>query len=320
MNTHKEIDRCLLCNRLLDAKALDHSEVVRFECQTCGRVALHESFDPEKYKPVLHILSGWTRERTEANEKELTILPDDAPAITDGITVEAILSLPTIPTKIDQNIIKLLKAVQRKSKYFGHEIALRSSTDYSLAYLEHFSESSEFRAPILKLLQQVIEMGWLKNTAAPNAGARYELTVKGLQEIERFNKVIPDSVDVFVAMKFGDKFLDKAYQEGMAPAIHDCGFVPLQMAYLEHNNNIMDEMLGCIRRSRFMLADLTYQNQNVYFEAGFAQGLGIPVIYTCHEKSVADIMFDTQHTNQIRWQEIDELRVKVRNRILATIG
>jgi hypothetical protein len=320
MTVCQEMDRCPLCRRPLDSPARVEDAAVRYHCRVCGRVALHESFDPGPHDAVLHLLSGWTRERTEAGEKELTILPDDAPALADGITVEAILSLPAIPAKIDQNIIKLLKAVRRKSKYFGQEVALRSSSDYSLAYLEHFDESSEFRPPILKLLQQVIELGWLKHSTTPDASTRYELTVKGLQEIERFDRVIPDSTDAFVAMKFGDEFLDRAYHEGMAPAIRDCGYVPLQMAFLEHNNNIMDEMLGAIRRSRFLLADLTYQNQNVYFEAGFAQGLGIPVIYTCHEKSVQDIMFDTQHSNQIRWREIAELRVKVKNRILATIG
>ncbi len=82
----------------------------------------------------------------------------------------------------------------------------------------------------------------------------------------------------------------------------------------------MDEMVACIRKSKFMIADLTYQNQNIYFEAGFAQGLGIPVIYTCHQDSVDNIMFDTQHSNQIQWTEFDELRTKLRNKILATIG
>jgi hypothetical protein len=284
----------MLCSRPLEGQAEKDGDAIRYACRACGRVALHTSFDPTRYVPVLHLLSGWTRERTEAGEKALTILTDDAPAVTDGIAVEGILSLPTIPAKIEQNVIKLLKAIRRRSKYFGHEVALRSATDYTLAYLEHFAEGSEFRPPILKLLQQVIELGWLKHYTTPDSCTRYELTVKGLQEIERFDKVIPDSVNVFVAMKFGDDLLDQAYREAMAPAIRDCGYVPLQMAYLEHNNNIMDEMLGSIRRSRFLLADLTHQNQNVYFEAGFAQGLGIPVIYTCHESSIKDIMFDTQ--------------------------
>ena len=82
------------------------------------------------------------------------------------------------------------------------------------------------------------------------------------------------------------------------------------MAFLELNNNILDEMLGGIKRSRFVAADLSFQNQNVYFAAGFAQSLGIPVIYTCHDYRTKDIKFDTQHTNQIRWSDVEELRAK----------
>ncbi len=50
------------------------------------------------------------------------------------------------------------------------------------------------------------------------------------------------------------------------------------------------------------------------------RGEYIPVIFTCHEYHVEGIKFDTQHTNQIRWTEVEELRVKLKNRILATIG
>ncbi len=34
---------------------------------------------------------------------------------------------------------------------------------------------------------------------------------------------------------------------------------------------------------RFMIADFTGHRGGVYFEAGFAHGLGIPVIWTCRE-------------------------------------
>jgi hypothetical protein len=282
----------------------------------CGDVIVHKSFIPENYKTILHILSGWTRERTENKEKPLAILSDDSPSNADGIAVNAILKLPSIPSNIGQQIVKLLTALQKKSKYFGEEITL-TTRDYTLAYLEHFNESNLYRPPIFKLIQQVIELGWMKSTTAQDSS--YELTVKGLWEIEKAKQVTPDSVDCFIAMKFGDELLDNAFKQSISPAITDAGYRPVQMAYLEHNNTIMDEMIACIRKSRFMVADLTYQNQNVYFEAGFAQGLGIPVIFTCHEDSVDKIMFDTQHSNQIRWTQFDELRIKLRNRILATI-
>lgn len=317
MTENLEHGQCPLCKKPLQKNAVEIDDTTSLVCMFCGNVTVHNSFVSENYGPVLHILSGWTRERTEKGKKPLPILSNDAPPNTEGIAVQAILKLPSIPSSIGQQIIKLLTAIQRKSKYFGEEINL-SGMDYILAYLEHLTETQLYNPPFLKLLQQVIDLGWLKSAVSKNSC--YELTVKGLWEIEKAKQVTPESVDCFIAMKFGDDFLDKAFKQAISPAISDAGYRPVQMAYLEHNNAIMDEMIACIRKSRFMVADLTYQNQNVYFEAGFAQGMGIPVIYTCHENSVDNIMFDTQHSNQIRWAKFDELRIKLRNRILATIG
>ncbi|HBG18336.1 MAG TPA: hypothetical protein DDY32_03425 [Desulfobulbaceae bacterium] len=169
----------------------------------------------------------------------------------------------------------------------------------------------------MKFLEELINAGFIGRRN--NQESRYELKIEGLRYLEKIQRKRPESFDCFIAMKFGDKLLDRAYHESMVPAILETGYKPIQMAYLEHNNDIIDEMLGGIKRSRFMVADLSFQNQNVYFEAGFAQGLGIPVIYTCHDYHAHDIKFDTQHANQIRWSEVEELRVKLKNRILATI-
>lgn len=42
----------------------------------------------------------------------------------------------------------------------------------------------------------------------------------------------------------------------------------------EHSNKIDDEIIGEIRRSAFIVADFTGHRGGVYFEAGFAMGLG----------------------------------------------
>lgn len=292
------------------------------DCEICGKVMVHDNFDPETYKESLYILSGWTRERTEKGEKPLTILPNDIKATEDGITVEAVLSLPSIPYSIDQKINKLLDAIHRKSRFLGDEVQINTNRDYPLAYLNHFSRSQldygSSVPPLRKILLQIAQASLLSVSGTEKN--RFDLTIEGIRQIEHARDKVPDSLDCFVAMKFGDKLLDHAYKQAIVPAIKDAGYVPIQMAFLEHNNNIIDEMLACIRKSRFVIADLSFQNQNVYFEAGFAQGLSIPVIYTCHEFHVDGIKFDTQHTNQIRWVEPEELRVKLKNRILATIA
>ena len=58
----------------------------------------------------------------------------------------------------------------------------------------------------------------------------------------------------------------------------------------------------------------------VYFEAGFAFGLNIPVIYLCREKEIDKIHFDTRQYHHITWSDAEELRRDLKNRILALIG
>jgi hypothetical protein len=314
--SHDAIACCRLCGDDLPGPLGPDDGIYRYTCRRCGRVALHETVDTAAIPGKLHLLSGWTRERTEKGERALTILANDVDPAADGITLDAVLNLPVLPRSITDRIQKLLEALARRSPYFGAEIGFSSLLDYPLAYLEHVPEDLEHRHPFHKLTEQIIQRGWIGKTAAH----QYYLTAEGLEYLEKRHRQSPESRDCFVAMKFGVEFLDRAYQEGIAPAVRDAGYLPVQMAYLEHNNNILDEMLAAIRRSRLLIADLTTQNQNVYYEAGFALGLGVPVIFTCHDADAPNIRFDTQQFSQIRWLAPRDLRVKLKNRILATIG
>ncbi len=92
----------------------------------------------------------------------------------------------------------------------------------------------------------------------------------------------------------------------------------------EHINKIDDEIIAGIKQSRFLVADFTHGEDGarggVYYEAGFAHGLGLPVIFTCQKDSVDKLHFDTNHYNHIVWTTPEELREKLKNRILAVIG
>ena len=58
----------------------------------------------------------------------------------------------------------------------------------------------------------------------------------------------------------------------------------------------------------------------VYYEAGFAEGLGIDIFWTCREESIGDLHFDTRQYNHIIWTNPADLREKLTNRIRAVIG
>lgn len=128
---------------------------------------------------------------------------------------------------------------------------------------------------------------------------------------------------VFVAMWF-DKSMSEAYEKGIAMAIHEAGYKALRIDKKDYNNKIDDEIIAEIKRSRFMVADFTQGDSGarggVYYEAGFAHGLNMPVIFTCRENAINKVHFDTRQYNHIVWETIDELREKLSKRISATIG
>jgi nucleoside 2-deoxyribosyltransferase len=115
--------------------------------------------------------------------------------------------------------------------------------------------------------------------------------------------------------------MKSTYSEAIEPAIRDdAGYNCIRIDAKEYNGAIMDQIKAEIRQSRFVVADLTNHSNGVYFESGFADGLGIPVIWTCSDEHADKTHFDTKHLNQIRWATHAELRERLANRIKATIG
>lgn len=74
-----------------------------------------------------------------------------------------------------------------------------------------------------------------------------------------------------------------------------------------------------LRRTRFLLADLTHRNAGAYWEAGFVEGLGKPVIYLCKESVFREnpTHFDTNHSQHILW-DVERLG-KCSAELVATI-
>ena len=152
---------------------------------------------------------------------------------------------------------------------------------------------------------------------------RVQPTVRGWQKLDDLKQVRTDSSQAFVAMWFHD-LTTEVYSAGIDPAIRGSGFRAIRIDKKEHNNKIDDEIIAEIRRSRFLVADFTCEPKNVrggvYYEAGFAQGLGIPVIGTCKDTSLADLHFDTRQYSHIVWKSPEDLFVQLKNCIGATIG
>ena len=143
-----------------------------------------------------------------------------------------------------------------------------------------------------------------------------QLLPKALDRIYELQKNLSNNKNVFVAMKFGEetKELREKIKEGLK------GFSVRIMDEIEHNHQIVPEMLYEIRNSRFVVAELSHHNNGAYYEAGYALGLGKEVIHICDKKELkSGLHFDVAQVNTIFYDSIDEIPGKLRKRIEATI-
>ena len=181
---------------------------------------------------------------------------------------------------------------------------------------------SEEIEEVLFLERYLQRHGWIQVPSGTMDTIAATVTVEGHIHIADRMRTT-DSAQAFVAMWF-DESMKAAYSTGVEPALNETGYRALRIDQKEHVNKIEDEIVAEIRRSRFVIADFTHGEHGVrggvYYEAGFAHGLGLDVILTCHEDRFHEVHFDTNHYNHIVWTSPGDLREKLKSRILAVIG
>lgn len=170
----------------------------------------------------------------------------------------------------------------------------------------------------LSVLLEILEIDGLIKTAGL-VPTTVRVTPVGLIQAEELARSGTEFIQGFVAMSF-DASMNEAYTLGFDPGIRSAGYRPFRIDGKEHINGISDEILAEIRRSRFLVADYTQQNNGVYFEAGVAIGLGIPVIPTCRADQLDKLHFDIRHINTLKWETPAQLARDLAKRISGAIG
>jgi len=260
-------------------------------------------------------LSGWIREHQDCR-----ILAPDLKNL-------ASLRTPTVGEKAE----KLLTFLASECPKPGEKIATNlifSMEGLDVSSVDQpkiFIESIKFVGVSWSL--DLSEVGFLvyeylvseKNFLSKIAGDNLQITPKGWSYIDSLSHGNPQSKIGFIAMWFDDSMNNTwiAIENG----IRDAGYNPFRVDQKEHNNDITDEIIAGIRGSKFLVADLTRHRNGVYFEAGFAKGLGLEVIWLCRESDEKDRHFDIRQLSCIFWEEnkLPELTKALKSRIEATI-
>lgn len=313
---------CPICRmKCNDARKVRGKAVTEYECPRCGNYSItHEAATniegARMSKQDRAKVAAYLRERTLRGDSRIRILSQQYPDRefdTPVVTLDEIIK-DRFPCTVSERLDRALKNLHRLSEHLGDEIVLDMEVDGPVLFAEH-KDSFNFLAETLQ------EAGWVKLNPTFGESGGITLTARGLEriaELER-NIVGKESIQAFVAMWF-DSSLDKAWEDGFEKSCDAAGgYKALRMNLKEHNQKICDAIIAEIRKSRFLVADFTGHRGGVYFEAGYALGLGIPVIWTCREDELEKTHFDTRQYNHVVWKDEKDLFVKLKRRIEATI-
>lgn len=161
------------------------------------------------------------------------------------------------------------------------------------------------------IVKHLIENGMLKGNAFGTMGtpfgANITLSFEAWDYYEDLNRGSSNYRKAFIAMEFGDQVLNQIVDSVFKPSVKQAGFDLFKLDDEPKAGLVDDRLRVEIQSSQFLIADLSHDNPGAYWEAGYAEGLGKPVIYTC-EKSKFDkekTHFDTNHHLTIIWDSED---------------
>ena len=295
-------------------------------CPTCGRYEIDTglyTLDNDKIvlkedlKSSMYFFLTQSRKEQMKN-KSLTVRFDkgdpNGPEILEQgsiifVSREAVLNI--FPDNMEDQVSMILVNFRNICEYPGYRFDEIYDMSH-LFFLETEVEKSKF-SEIDWWLNTLTHLGYITQWLPP-----FSLTLEGWKRANDYAKAQAKSKTVFVAMSFADEL--HIAREEIKRAIESSGFVPMLIDTKEHNNQIVPEILYEIRKSRFIVADFTNQRGGVYYEAGYAEGLSIPVLALCRDDDFENVHFDLQQKNTIRWKKPEDIFDKLYKRIEATIN
>lgn len=108
--------------------------------------------------------------------------------------------------------------------------------------------------------------------------------------------------DVFMIMPFSKEF-DELYHNTIRPLVNEVPLVILRGdEFTSTRGIVMEEVWAALNQCRFVIAEITGGNDNVFYELGIAHTLNKPAILITQAKEPLDVAFDIRHLRYIQYR------------------
>lgn len=285
--------RCLFCDEIVPTKPEgDYDQYLGCSCSPDGSYSLHRdsyesinSLPHPKKRSMLHIISAYLREQTDRDEAVVLSAND----------LETIVNTPTIPMTIEDKGIRLLQYLYRHSDRAGESVVIHPlSSNYNLTY-----------SPNLQELVYIIDK--LRNEQLIiREGTSFQLTEQGWREAAASaggKKLKPCTILIA-----NDGDLSQEWQGRILPIVEQYGYLPRLLTHATATTPHGEKYsLELIADSKLIIADATGQSPEVYFAAGYALGLSIPVIWSMNSRDADTLPIKIQEIRPMIWNSAEEL-------------
>ncbi len=335
-------EKCIFCDSIVKHDESGKSTNINWcTCSNCGNYGYDDRFllkdlqtDNKGFK--LACLLKEMRLKHKGRDETVLFVDDELPEDHEiRSKAHRVCTLEELLTTYPDTIELIDRGLANLAEKFEHSAEFKNFTYTELQWLLFCP------APNLAMNQvgHIADQGYVAKTGSCGDSVTIGITHEGWRRLHQLREVNEKSNEGFVAMWF-DKTTEDVWKKGIKVGIDKAGYKPVLISKVEHNNDICDEIIAAIRRSRFVVADFTAgcscdqcescdsdtdceekirPRGGVYFEAGFAKGLGIPVIFVVREDQLRHTHFDTEHYNHIVYKAPEDLSKKLQARIEATI-
>jgi nucleoside 2-deoxyribosyltransferase len=274
----------------------------RFACSTCGTFELTETAGVNLKSPRTPV----TPVQRSALSHHLRSAGRETTPVVNSDWLDRFLTEARLPS-MEQQAANLVRLVGDHLRAHGDGLPLESPAVATQVGAFNPSRFGELRDElvaegILKLISQ--GMGMITGTASFHSPATYGLTLRGWTRYETELQGKFAARYGFIALKFGDDVLETLVADCIKPVVlREIGYPVVDMRNVARAGVIDNILREQIRDAAFVLVDLTHDNSGAYWEAGYAEGLGKPVIYLCERSKFdrAKTHFDTNHCTTVMW-------------------
>jgi nucleoside 2-deoxyribosyltransferase len=275
-------------------------------CERCGTYQI--SFTAKavaEHKEPDYRLSAWLKSHSD---------PSNPPKLDSDSLAKIPQGLPNYGVAAKQ--LLLMRALEKRTEFAGMKVHIIQDFDFPLAWCSSIEELNY----IIRALNGR-DLLALDKVGDPRDSFSLDITItpRGWDYLDSSAKVSPIKDQAFVAMAFATS-LRPAWELGIREALTRAGYKAYRVDADEHLERIDAKLITEIKNSRFVVADVTLQRPGVYFEAGFALGLGLPVVWSVRRDDLLNVHFDTRQYNHVVWETEEDLADQLYFRVMATIG